>query len=76
MQVSVMTNKTSRILYKLLYYLIHRDSKIKVCMSVGPVSETSKRVHYWVVLFQSKNSGYEISRLCPSKFSILFSPVK
>ena len=25
------------------------DIYLSICLSVGPVSETSKRVHYWVV---------------------------
>ena len=39
--------------------------------SFGPASKTPKLVSYWVVVVQSQNSGYDISRLYPFTFSLL-----
>ena len=38
----------------------------------SPASATPQHAHYWVVDFQSQNSGYKIVRLRPSLFRIVF----
>ena len=47
------------------------DKSRYLLLFLGPASETPKRVHYWVVVVQSQNSGYEISRLFPFTFTLL-----
>ena len=42
----------------------------------GPASVTPNFVHYWVVVVQFQNSGYEITRLCPFTISLLIYPSK
>ena len=34
-------------------------------LSFGPASVFRTLAHYWVVLFQTQNSGYPVTRLCP-----------
>ena len=40
-------------------------------LSFRPTSTIPQHAHYWVVEFQSQNSGYTIDILCPSLFRIM-----
>ena len=40
-------------------------------ISLVPASVTLEHAHYWVVWFQSQNSGYGVTRLCPFLLRIM-----